>query len=78
MDNCCYILPASKFSLKGAILIFRNQMNGAVNLKQNKNLKKIMTFSFDSPQEFEISCIKNEYSHSVDNSSLIIMIIISV
>ena len=36
MDNYCYILPASKFSLKGAILIFRNQMDGAVKLKQNK------------------------------------------
>ena len=41
VDNYCYILPASKFSLKGAILVFRNQMNGAVKLKQNK---KIMTF----------------------------------
>ena len=36
VDNYCYSLPASKFSLKGAILIFRNQMNGAVKLKQNK------------------------------------------
>ena len=36
MDNYCCILPASTFSLslKGAILIFRNQMNGAVKLKQ--------------------------------------------
>ena len=52
MDNYCYILPASKFSLKGALLIFRNQMNGAVKLKQNK---KSWHFSFDSPQEFESS-----------------------
>ena len=52
MDNYCYSLPASKFSLKGAILIFRNQMNSAVKLKQNK---KKTCFSFDCPQEFEIS-----------------------
>ena len=53
MHNYCYFLSANTFSLKGALLIFRNQMNGAVKLKQNE---KIMTFSFDSPQEFEISC----------------------
>ena len=58
VDNYCYSLPASKFSLKGAILIFRNQMNSAVKLKQNK---KKTCFSFDSPQEFEISWIKNTY-----------------
>ena len=50
-------------------------MNGAVKLKQNK---KSWHFSFDSPQEFQISWIKNAYACSVDNSSLIIMIIISV
>ena len=33
-----WILKAIAFSLKGAIIIFRNQMNGAVNLKEN--LKK--------------------------------------
>ena len=42
MDNYCYILPASKFSLKGAILIFRNQMDGAVKLKQNKKNHDIL------------------------------------
>ena len=57
VDNYCYSLPASKFLLKGAILIFRNQMNSAVKLKQ----KKKTCFSFDSPQEFEISWIKNTY-----------------
>ena len=53
-------------------------MNCAVKLKQNNKKKKSWHFSFDSPQEFEISCIKNAYSRSVDNSSLIIIIIISV
>ena len=51
MDNYCYILPASKFSPKGAILVFRNQMNGAVKLKQNKKNHDILVLI----QEFEIS-----------------------
>ena len=51
VDNYCYILPASKFSLKGAILVFRNQMNGAVKLKQNKKNHDILVLI----QEFEIS-----------------------
>ena len=42
MDNYCYILPASTFSLTGAILIFRNQINGAVKLKQNKKKYDIL------------------------------------
>ena len=49
-------------------------MNGAVKLKQNKKNHEILVLI----QEFEISWIKNAYARSVDNSSLIIMIIISV
>ena len=48
--------------------------NGAVKLKQNKKNHDILVLI----QEFEISRIKNAYARSVDNSSLIIMIIISV
>ena len=75
MDNYCYSLPASKFSLKGAILIFRNQMNSAVKLKQNKKKHVLVLIVHRSLKFHEL---KIYIAHSVDNSSLIIMIIISV